>query len=138
MTSNITSKFVCEKCNYNCNKKGDFNRHLLTAKHKRLMETNNYIKNTSYDCVCGKSYKHQSSLSKHKKTCKNKNPDETLISLFKIQQEQNNKIIENQQEQNNKIIENQQELQQKNIDLIGFIFKRLDNIEERLKNLENK
>ena len=90
------------------------------------MDTNNYIKNTSYDCACGKSYKHQSSLSKHKKTCKNKNPDETLISMFKIQQEQNNKIIENQQE-----------LQKKNIDLIGFIFKRLDNIEERLKNLEN-
>lgn len=124
-------KYVCEVCDFSTFKKTDYNRHILTIKHKNAFldkkENEENENQKLYTCICGKSYKHQSSLSKHKKTCKNKNPDETLISLFKIQQEQNNKIIENQQE-----------LQQKHIDLIGFIFKRLDNIEERIKNLENK
>ena len=72
-TSNITSEFICVNCGFICDKKGDFNRHILTAKHKRLNPTNeitSYTSNfTSHECPCGKKYKHQSSLLKHKKTC---------------------------------------------------------------------
>ena len=32
----IPKKFECKICNYNCSNKKDFNKHLLTAKHKRL------------------------------------------------------------------------------------------------------
>jgi hypothetical protein len=62
---------ICEHCNFNsCNKK-DFNRHMLTAKHLRLTNTN---ENTNvlpkvFSCECGKNYKHVSSLCKHKKKC---------------------------------------------------------------------
>jgi hypothetical protein len=43
----------------------------MTAKHKRLTNTNKKMpKNaTPYSCLCGKTYKHQSSLIKHKKSC---------------------------------------------------------------------
>ena len=64
MTYNFTSKneqnFYCEFCNFKCIKKGDFNRHLNTAKHQKMENT--YQKNifTSNDkkfiCDCGKSY----------------------------------------------------------------------------------
>ncbi len=29
-----TQKFFCDKCDYCCSKKSDFNKHLLTRKHK--------------------------------------------------------------------------------------------------------
>jgi len=63
--------FHCLNCAFKCSNKKDFNRHLLTAKHKRLTNAKQKTpKNPlAYNCICGKTYKHQSSLSKHKKTC---------------------------------------------------------------------
>ena len=29
-------KYICHLCDYNTSKKTDFNRHLLTAKHKKM------------------------------------------------------------------------------------------------------
>jgi hypothetical protein len=64
-------KFSCEICDYNtCNKK-DFNKHLQTKKHlANFLGTNlEKIPLSSFVCDCGKSYKHKTSLSKHKKSC---------------------------------------------------------------------
>ena len=47
ITSNNTSYFVCVNCDFKCDKKGDFNRHILSAKHKRLNGTNEFTSNTS-------------------------------------------------------------------------------------------
>jgi hypothetical protein len=75
MITDFTSKnikhFICEKCNFNCSKKGDYNRHLMTAKHKMITnDNNNTSKNiTSYSCICGKIYKYASGLSRHLKIC---------------------------------------------------------------------
>ena len=33
-SSKFSKKFHCEKCNYFCNKKGDYNKHLQSIKHK--------------------------------------------------------------------------------------------------------
>ena len=68
--TNKTYKFICQGCNYKCNNKKDYNKHLLTDKHQRLIngDTNNNI-NRTYACKCGKNYKHAPSLSKHKKHC---------------------------------------------------------------------
>jgi hypothetical protein len=64
------SKFYCKICNFNCNKKGDLNRHNLTLKHKALTN-NNYQVNLpkTFSCACGNKYKHLSSLCAHKKQC---------------------------------------------------------------------
>ena len=69
MIVNFTSKnFICELCDFKCSKKGDYNRHLLTAKHKRCkmvgQNTSNHI-----SCICGKQYKHRQSLYTHQKKC---------------------------------------------------------------------
>ena len=32
-SSKVVKKFHCEKCDYLCSKKGDFNKHLNTLKH---------------------------------------------------------------------------------------------------------
>lgn len=61
--------YTCIFCDFNSNNKNDFRRHNETEKHNaNKMLTNANIKN-SYLCSCGKSYKHRSSLTRHKKTC---------------------------------------------------------------------
>ena len=32
----IAAKFICECCNYKCSKQSEYNKHLLTSKHKKL------------------------------------------------------------------------------------------------------
>jgi len=62
--------YFCEICDFNtCNKK-DFSRHLTTDKHIGLTNPNEKTqKNPFFNCICGKSYKHLSSLCAHKKKC---------------------------------------------------------------------
>jgi hypothetical protein len=65
-------KFACEKCAFECSKLCDYNRHLDTAKHKRLINANDISamhQPDSYKCICGNEYKHAPSLCKHKKKC---------------------------------------------------------------------
>jgi hypothetical protein len=67
----ISRNFECKKCNYICFKQSDYNKHLLTAKHERLSTANENSPKLAkaYTCDCGKTYKHLSSLCKHKNTC---------------------------------------------------------------------
>lgn len=62
-------RFVCEKCDFQCSKASNYNKHLLTRKHKRstVLITETKRKHT---CICGKQYKHLPSLSRHKRTCR--------------------------------------------------------------------
>ena len=63
--------YVCENCNFKCSKKSNFDKHLLTRKHKILTNPNEKMpKNAAaFQCECGKVYKHNSTLSSHKKKC---------------------------------------------------------------------
>src|SRR6056300_452125 len=36
-------KFFCESCSFECSNKKDFNRHLSTTKHQRLMTANGWL-----------------------------------------------------------------------------------------------
>jgi hypothetical protein len=61
--------FFCEKCDYKCFKKSDWERHLITRKHKK--DDNNDKKNADiFSCEkCGKKYKFRQGLHTHKKKC---------------------------------------------------------------------
>jgi hypothetical protein len=68
-------RFSCEACDfYTCDKK-DYSRHLTTAKHKILINTNKKPEKTEddescqYECECGRIYKHAPSLYTHRKRC---------------------------------------------------------------------
>ena len=75
-TDILAMKYVCEICDFRSKNRCDFNLHCLTMKHKKLENAKNANKKTenseniNFQCLCGKIYKHQSSLSKHKKKCK--------------------------------------------------------------------
>lgn len=68
----IPQNYLCEKCNYSTSSLKDFNKHKLTAKHKRLTNTYHQIEKipiSNFICECGKKYKHKQSLYTHKKKC---------------------------------------------------------------------
>ena len=66
-----SKKFFCEKCNYITSRYSQFERHLTTAKHKKITNDNKNVPNNEfYVCEnCNKSYLYLSGLSRHKKKC---------------------------------------------------------------------
>ena len=90
-------EYNCENCNFNTSNKKDYNRHLKTVKHKKIMDklNDNYIPENIpkiYTCKkCNKNYKHAPTLSRHKKTCslpkqeKNNNNQNINLNNDKIQ-----------------------------------------------------
>ena len=65
----VAFKYYCEKCDYGCRNKYNFNKHLSTTKHKMITNDNKMIKKSCFNCLCGKSYKFSSGLSRHLKVC---------------------------------------------------------------------
>ena len=63
------SNYNCIFCSYTSSNKKDYKKHILTRKHQMLIQTNEISPVIFYDCLCGKKYKHSSSLCKHRKTC---------------------------------------------------------------------
>ena len=70
-TQKTPTKYYCKKCNFLSSNKKDFNRHILTRKHKKTPNIGVKIKNVEFRCIfCDKCYKYKSGLSRHKKKCK--------------------------------------------------------------------
>ena len=80
-----SKKFRCETCDFESCRKSQYDRHILTAKHK--MATNatewQHEKDTkvaiskTYKCACGKEYLHHCSIWKHRKNCTFEKDNET-------------------------------------------------------------
>jgi hypothetical protein len=58
--------FSCEICNYITSQKANYEKHLLTNKHKKLT----MVDICKHKCACGQMFKHRQSLHRHKKNCK--------------------------------------------------------------------
>ena len=66
-------KYICEKCDFNTCNKNDYTRHINTIKHKNAFNqsfSNEKTQKNSFECKCGKKYKDNSGLWRHKKSCK--------------------------------------------------------------------
>ena len=82
-TPKNAKNYECIKCNFRCSKLCDYNRHILTNKHNKIIKDNEKApKNATrqYICNCGKEYKYSSGLSKHKKICDGNKKDSIIIS----------------------------------------------------------
>ena len=67
----FNEKYHCNLCNFvSCNKY-NYEKHLLTDKHKKRSMDNDFLQKnaTLFSCECGKNYKYKSGLIKHKKQC---------------------------------------------------------------------
>ena len=86
--------YECIKCDFNTCKKGDYQRHLQTQKHKNNIILINDAQKTPikiFSCDCGKVYKHNQSLYTHKKKC-------NYIKNTHINNEENNEEINDEHE----------------------------------------
>jgi hypothetical protein len=111
-------KFYCNNCDFKCSKQSDYNRHILTNKHKKhtkdIKDTENPLENNENNiCSCGKIYKNYSSLWRHKQKCNKINNTENNVNektevidlLLKENKFFKDFIIEQNQEFKNLILE---------------------------------
>jgi hypothetical protein len=100
--------YECKCCNYITVRESQYNRHILTAKHKyRTLRTEKVPKSSegSFTCECGKVYNARNSLWYHKKKCDFKHIDEAKIeneNETDIDNDNKNNIIEKENEINYK------------------------------------
>jgi len=68
MTQKTAGNFICEKCDFGCSKKNDYEKHLLTRKHKN--DDKKAPKSAEQNvCICGKIFKYRQGLFVHRKKC---------------------------------------------------------------------
>ena len=97
--------FICNLCHFKCSKQSDYDRHIVTNKHKRLLETTkktpiNEPKN--FICICGKKYNHHTSLAKHKRTCSVVNtPEPSPVST----KHDTKKVVDEEKKETDTLIE---------------------------------
>jgi len=144
-------KYICEICNFNCSKLSNYNKHLSTRKHQILINPNEKIPK-EHICVCGKSYKHASSLCGHKTKCNyqkketpNVEPDDTsntdmmanmtnlFIKFLKSQSENQDRTQDNM----NKIITGLQENQNNTNKIIQEVLPLIGNDHHNTTNSHN-
>ena len=66
----VAQIFCCNNCNYNTCKKSSYDKHLITAKHLKLTNTNTKVAHNINACInCDKIYKSRVGLWSHKKKC---------------------------------------------------------------------
>lgn len=85
----VVKSFYCEKCDYKCCRKYDFNKHNLTRRHLTvtkgdvlLSEKSEKVVNKNLTCEnCNKSYISRNGIWLHKKKCSVKTTDQMLVQL---------------------------------------------------------
>ena len=67
-----SENYGCNICDYFTSRKSQYDRHVLTPKHKMATNGNKKVPKSSaaFECKCGKKYKDRSGLWKHSKNCK--------------------------------------------------------------------
>ena len=85
----VATKFSCEECHYHTSKIFNWNKHISTRKHKMVKNGKKKTEKVAeqselHICSdCGKQYKFQSGLCRHRKTCKFIEKNKTLTDLEK-------------------------------------------------------
>ena len=115
----ISKKYSCYNCNYSTDKKSDWNKHLLTQKHKNNQCASCYVtselttsneelnKENKYICLCGNYFTNRHNLSRHKKTCtliiQSNNNENLIMKITELEKQINNN---NNNNNNNNITNN--------------------------------
>ena len=144
--------YTCDNCHYKTLNKFDYNRHLHTSKHNKMMNTNiynNICDNNNkiiYNCICGKSYKYQSGYCKHKNKCLYSE----IVNNKKINKKDYNnqetkedykelviKLITDNQEFKREMFKENQELRKQIKEMLPFIGNNNNNNNNNSHNINN-
>ena len=119
-----SKEFYCDICDYISCRQSQYDRHKLTAKHKKMTERFNIGSNGSdYICSCGKIFKYRQGLHKHKSKCSpdsNKEAAENPVidtNLFM-------KILQQNENLQNLLIQQSNEHMQKQTELMNKLIER--------------
>ena len=79
----VLLKFICETCDYKTSRKSQYERHLMTSKHKMTTEglqngLQKVPKSSKNVCECGKEFSNRQNLYRHKKKCDSKPENITM------------------------------------------------------------
>ena len=107
--------FECKVCYFRTVNKYNYNKHILTLKHKNLSNSDKIVTNSdnkmqkmqldktniifNFECDCGKKYKYRQGLSYHKSKCMFKDKENTTLII-----NEDNKEIIGLNEDNKEII----------------------------------
>ncbi len=72
-SSTDSDRYICKVCNYATDKLSNWTKHVSTQKHIQLSSSGGRAATTQVPplrCGCGRIYKHMSSLSRHRRTCR--------------------------------------------------------------------
>jgi hypothetical protein len=118
--------FECKFCNFKCYKKSNYEKHINTNKHiHRVNGNKEEIKEmeknaTSYSCNCGKQFKTNAGLWKHRKNCSNTYiPDNKEIK--------DNNIVVMLLQQNSEIMKENYDLRKEQSDIKQLILELVKN-----------
>jgi len=117
----MPKKFYCEICDFLCRKQSNYDKHILTRKHKILQNpTLKNAENAEFECpYCYKKYKHSSTYYSHKKKCfaniiiEHVSKDDDKEKIVDIMAEQNQLLME----QNKQLLEQHNDLKKMIIDI---------------------
>ena len=128
-------EYFCENCDFKCCKKFNWDRHLLTSKHKESIFGNEWkeqkeqkeqIENI-YVCKCGKNYSNSSGLWKHKQKCNQHQQD--------VKDEPTDKdLILKILKQNSELIKENSELRKEQTDIKELILEIVKNGTHNISN----
>ena len=115
------NEYFCEKCNFKCCKKFNWDRHLLTSKHKEDVfgKEQKEQKEQIHICKCGKLYSHASGLWKHKQKCNSHDN--------KIDEPTDKELIFKILKQNSELIKENSELRKEQTDIKELILEIVKN-----------
>jgi uncharacterized Zn-finger protein len=105
----------CKTCNFKCSNKYHLTRHFATLKHNTMILNKSALEKV-HSCVCGRVYKHSSSLCTHKLKCptvnntpENNIPIDVVVNIMKQSQEIQSILIAQNKEQQQQNLEQQKQ-----------------------------
>jgi hypothetical protein len=118
-------KFSCEICHFNTSHKNDYNKHLLTSKHqkmvfdntvKQMYDNKTQQKPIGFSCnICSKIYNTKSGLWKHNQVCNDNSITEEINNNSESKDELISYLIKENQEFKGLILEVCKNFQQSNV-----------------------
>jgi hypothetical protein len=100
---NNDTEYYCEKCDFNCGKKSNYEKHILTRKHQtnyNELQEKEQKPPKKYNCNCGKEYNYRQGLYTHKKICNtdenSKLPELTLLEETSIKKDEKIDLLINE------------------------------------------
>ena len=123
ISQKLPKKFRCDCCYYYTSNKKDYEKHLLTPKHQKMldgsnMEASEVNKIPMYTCECSKTFKTHGGLWKHKKKGCNVNNTNLVINHIEPDVKNNNNNATDKDELINYLIKENQEFKNMILEIV--------------------